>query len=196
VLTGSHAFHDLFPRLQALTPVVLPLEQIAGMQCVSPQLKHASELSRRGGRPEAELLHETGFLRLDELLQLVVEFGELGVVLDRVERLVVAGVALVLPDVDESVAVADFGAPGADEVDLLFLVSLPKNCEPFAMPRTLFSGMFAIFGYQLPTSSTYSSTLLGFTSWKTMLCTYLPRASTCEKLRSISWSIFRPSSVP
>jgi hypothetical protein len=35
---------------------------------------------------------------------------------------VVAGVALVLPDVDESVAVADFGAPGTDEVDLVDLV--------------------------------------------------------------------------
>lgn len=88
------------------------------MECVSPQLKHASELSRRGGRPEAELLHEAGALRLDELLELAVEFSEFGVVRDRVERLVVAGVTLVLPDVDESIAVADFGAPGADEVDL------------------------------------------------------------------------------
>ena len=34
----------------------------------------------------------------------------------------VAGVTLVLPDVDESIAVTDFGAPGADEVDLFDLV--------------------------------------------------------------------------
>ena len=34
----------------------------------------------------------------------------------------VAGVTLVLPDVHESIAVADFGAPGADEVDLVNLV--------------------------------------------------------------------------
>lgn len=124
ILTSSHAFHDLLPRLQALTPVVLPLEQIARVKCVSPQLEHASELSRRGGRPEAELLHETGALRLDELLKLVVELGEVGVALNCVERLVVAGVALVLPDVDEGVAVTDFGAPGADKVDLVFLISL------------------------------------------------------------------------
>jgi hypothetical protein len=98
--------------------MVLPLEQIAGMECVSPQLKHASELSRRGGRPEAKLLHETRALRLDELLQLIVEFGEVGVVLNLVEGLVVARVTLVLPDVDESIAVTYFSAPGAYEVDL------------------------------------------------------------------------------
>lgn len=80
ILTSSNTFHNLLPRLQALTPVVLPLEQIARMQCVSPQLKHASELSRRGGRPEAELLHEAGALRLDELLELAVELGKFGVV--------------------------------------------------------------------------------------------------------------------
>ena len=103
------------------------------MECVSSQLKHASELSRRGGRPEAELLHEAGALRLDELLQLVIEFGKLGVVLDRVERLVVASVALVLPDVDESVAVADLCAPGADEVDLVCLVSFAKDRRLFSI---------------------------------------------------------------
>ena len=123
VLTSPNTFHDLLPRLQALTPVVLPLEQIARMECVSPQLKHTSKLSRRSSRPEAELLHEAGALRLDELLQLAVEFGKFRVVRDRIERLVVAGVTLVLPDVDESIAVADFGAPGADEVDLFHLVS-------------------------------------------------------------------------
>jgi hypothetical protein len=79
-LTSSYAFHDLLPRLQALTPVVLPLEQIARMECVSPQLKHASQLSRRGGRPEAELLHEAGALRFDKFLELAVEFCEFGVV--------------------------------------------------------------------------------------------------------------------
>lgn len=68
-------------------------------------------------------MHEAGALRLDEFLELAVEFCELRVVRDRVERLVVAGVALVLPDVDESIAVADFGAPGADEVDLFDPVS-------------------------------------------------------------------------
>lgn len=166
--------------------MVLPLEQIARVQCVSPQLEHTSQLSRRGGRPEAELLHEAGALRLDEFLELVIEFGEFGVVLNIVERLVVARVALVFPDVDESVAVTDFGAPGADEVDLVCLIRFLNMRVVHWSQHTLFSGMFAIRGYHLPTSSTYSSTLLGLTSWKTMLCTYLPRASTCEKLRSIS----------
>lgn len=98
---------------------MLPLKQITRVQCVSPQLEHAPQLSRRGGRPEAELLHEAGALRLDEFLELVVEFGEFGVVLNVVKRLVVARVALVFPDVDESIAITDFGAPGADEVDLV-----------------------------------------------------------------------------
>jgi hypothetical protein len=67
-------------------------------------------------------LHEAGALRLDEFLELAVEFCELRVVRDRVKRLVITGVTLVLPDVDEGIAVADFGAPGADKVDLFDLV--------------------------------------------------------------------------
>lgn len=61
---------------------------------------------------------------------------------------------------------------------------------------TLFSGMEAIFGYQPPTSSVYSSTFSGLTSWKTIEWTYLPRARTWEKLRSMSLSSSRPSGVP
>ena len=68
-------------------------------------------------------MHEAGALRLDEFLELAVELCKLRVVRDCVKRLVVTGVTLVLPDVDEGVAVADFGAPGADEVDLFDLVS-------------------------------------------------------------------------
>lgn len=113
-LTSSYTFHDLLPRLQALTPVVLPLQQIAGVKGVRPQFEDASELSRRGSRPEAELLHEAGALGADEFLESAVKLGEFGVVLDGVERLVVAGVALVFPDVDKGIAVADFGAPRAD----------------------------------------------------------------------------------
>lgn len=47
--------------------------------------------------------------------------------LDRVQRGMVAGVALVLPDVDEGVAVADFSAPGAYKMDLNDLSALPKD---------------------------------------------------------------------
>lgn len=100
--------------------MVLPLKKVTRVQSVCPQFKHTAELPRRGGGPKAELLHQTGTLRVDELLELAVELGELGVVLDGIERLVVAGVTLVLPDVAESIAVADFGAPRADEVDLKF----------------------------------------------------------------------------
>jgi hypothetical protein len=45
-------------------------------------------------------LHEGDFLGIDEFLEVVVEFGEFGVMLNRVEGGVVAGVALVFPDVD------------------------------------------------------------------------------------------------
>jgi hypothetical protein len=69
------------------------------------------------------------------------------------------------------------------------VLQLPTRC-------TLFSGMDAIFGYQFPTSSVYSSTLSGLTSWNTIEWTYLPRAKTCEKLRSMSLSSSRPSGVP
>lgn len=103
--------------------MVLPLEQVAGVEGVGPQLEDAAELARRGGGPEAELLHQAVALGADELLELAVELGELRVVLDGVEGLVVAGVALVLPDVHEGVTVADFGAPGADQVDLFVAVS-------------------------------------------------------------------------
>jgi hypothetical protein len=61
---------------------------------------------------------------------------------------------------------------------------------------TLFSGMLAIRGYQLPTSLVYSSTLSGLTSWNTIEWTYFPLANTCEKDLSISLSICWPSFVP
>lgn len=123
ILTSSDSLHDLPSRLQALTPVVLPLKKVTRVQSVRPQFKHTAEFPRRRGGPKAELLHQAGALRVDELLELAVEFGELWVVLDGIERLVVAGVTLVLPDVAEGVAVADFGAPGADQVDLFVAVS-------------------------------------------------------------------------
>lgn len=117
-LTSTNTLHNLLPGLQALPPVVLPLEQVARMEGVCPQLEHTAELPRRAGRPEAELLHQTRALGVNERLKLAVEFGELGVVLDAVQRVVVAGVALVLPDVHKGVAVADFGPPRTYKVNL------------------------------------------------------------------------------
>jgi hypothetical protein len=134
VLTSSDTLHDLLPRLQALTPVVFPLKQVTRVQRISPQLKHTAELSWRCRRPEAEFLHKTCALRFDELLQLVVELGKLGVVLDRVKGLVVAGVALVFPDVHKGVAVAHFSTPGANEVHLGRKVSSLKTAYLPACP--------------------------------------------------------------
>lgn len=78
----------------------LPLEQVARVQSVGSQLEDAAKLPRRAGWPEAELLHQRSLLALDQLLQLLVELGELWVVLNAVQGRVVASVALVLPDVD------------------------------------------------------------------------------------------------
>lgn len=96
----SHTLHNLSPRREALLPVRLPLQQVTRMQRVGSQLKDTAELTRWRSRPEAELLHEGRLLAGDERLELGVESRKVGVVLDRVERGVVAGVALVLPDVD------------------------------------------------------------------------------------------------
>lgn len=98
--------------------MVLPLEQIARVKRIRSQFEHATKLPRRTRRPEAKLLHQTGTFRGDQTLKLAVELREFGMVLYGMERGVVAGVALILPDVDERVAVADFRAPGADEMDL------------------------------------------------------------------------------
>lgn len=70
------------------------------MQRVRSQLEDTAELTWWRGRPETELLHERRLLAGDERLELGVEGWEVGVILDGVERGVVAGVALVLPDVD------------------------------------------------------------------------------------------------
>lgn len=97
---GTHTFHDLPPCRETLLPVRLPLEQVSRVQSVAPELEDAAELAGRGGGPEAEFLHQARALGVDEGLELAVELGELGVVLDAVDGGVVAGVALVLPDVD------------------------------------------------------------------------------------------------
>lgn len=69
------------------------------MESVRTQLKDTAQLARSSGWPERELLHQRSLLGVDKRLELAVEFGELGMVLDIVQRLMVALVALVLPDV-------------------------------------------------------------------------------------------------
>lgn len=97
---GAHALHDLPPGLEAAPPVCLPLQQVAGVQRVRAEFEEAAQLARRSGRPEGKLLHERAALGVDERLQFGIKIGELGVVLDGVERGVVALISLVLPNVN------------------------------------------------------------------------------------------------
>ena len=96
----SDAFHDLTTRGQATSPVRLPLQQVSWVQGVRTKLEDATKTAGRGGWPEAELLHQGGALRGDKRLELAVKGREIRVLADFVERCMVSGVALVLPDVD------------------------------------------------------------------------------------------------
>ena len=98
--SDGRTFHDLPSCCEAFLPVRLPFKQVARVQSVRPQLKDASELPWRARRPEAKLLHQRQLLTGDQALQLLVKLGELGVVLDVVNRGVITGIALVLPDVN------------------------------------------------------------------------------------------------
>lgn len=70
------------------------------MQGIGPKLEQSAEATRRGGRPERELLHERSLLALDQALELAVKVAEFGVLRDIVQRGVVALVALVFPNVN------------------------------------------------------------------------------------------------
>ena len=72
------------------------------MEGVRAQFKNTTKLARWSGGPEAEFLHERRLLAGDELLKLSVKLGKIGVVLNRMEGLVVTRVALVFPDVHYS----------------------------------------------------------------------------------------------
>lgn len=96
----AHALHHLPAGLQPPTPVCLPLEEVSGVQCVRSQFEKAAQLAGRGGGPETEFLHQGRLLLFDQRSELAVEFGVLGVLRDGVQGTVVAGVTLVLPDVD------------------------------------------------------------------------------------------------
>jgi hypothetical protein len=82
---GSDALHDLATSLETASPVSLPLEQVAGVQCVRAELEQAAKLTWRSRGPEGELLHERGALGVDERFELGIKLGELGVMLDRVQ---------------------------------------------------------------------------------------------------------------
>lgn len=97
---SSNSFHDFAAGLESSAPVRLPLEQVAWVQRVGAKLEKAAELAGWGGWPEAELLHQRGALALDELLESLVEGGEVGMARDRMQGGVIALVSLVFPDVD------------------------------------------------------------------------------------------------
>lgn len=95
----TDALHDLSTGLEPTPPMRLPFEQVARVQSVGAEFEEAAQRARGRGRPEGEFLHERGAFAVDQGLELLVEGGEVGVVLDVVQRAVVARVALVLPDV-------------------------------------------------------------------------------------------------
>jgi hypothetical protein len=69
------------------------------VQRVGSQFEDATELSRSGGWPKRELLHQGRALRCDEGLEFRVKGGEVRMSRDGVERVVVTVVSLVFPDV-------------------------------------------------------------------------------------------------
>lgn len=96
----THALHDFSASLKAPAPVRLPLQEVAGMKLVGPQLKEPTQFSRRCGRPEAELLHQRRLFLVNQGTQLAVKFRKIGVLRDCIQRAMVTFVALVLPNVN------------------------------------------------------------------------------------------------
>lgn len=82
---GPDSLHDFSAGLEAPPPVCLPFEQVARVQSVRTKLEQAAQLAWRSGWPEGKLLHERGALSIDKALELCVELGEFGVVLDGVQ---------------------------------------------------------------------------------------------------------------
>lgn len=81
---GTDAFHDLAAGLETFAPVRLPFEEVAWVEGVGAELEDAAELAGGHCWPEGELLHQRCLLRNNQGLELVVELGKFGTVLDRV----------------------------------------------------------------------------------------------------------------
>lgn len=96
---GAHALHDLAAGLEALAPVRLPFQQVARVQRVRAELEEPAELPRRRGRPEAELLHERDVFGRNERFERQLEGRVVGMSRDSMQGIVVAVIALILPDV-------------------------------------------------------------------------------------------------
>lgn len=97
---SSDTLHNLTASLETLAPVCLPFQQVAWVQSVGAKFEDAAELAWWRGWPKGELLHERNLLAVDELLEAFVEWWKLWVCRNGVQRLMVAVVLLVLPDVD------------------------------------------------------------------------------------------------
>lgn len=64
-------------------------------------------------------MHQVDLLRSDESVQLFLKGWKFWMVLDAVQRRVIARVALVFPDMDESFAVANFRPPASHQMHFL-----------------------------------------------------------------------------
>ena len=94
----SNALHDVSSRLEARTPVRLPLQQVAGVERVRAQLEDAAEVARWGRGPEGELLHQVGAAAGEEPWEGRSKFLVVGRVGGEVVKgVVVASIALVFP---------------------------------------------------------------------------------------------------
>ena len=95
----TDSLHDLTPSGNARTPMRFPFKKISRMKDIRTELKDSTEVARRCGRPERELLHQVGATAFQEFRKLLLEFlVDRG--LEAVERAMIAGVSLVLPDVN------------------------------------------------------------------------------------------------
>lgn len=133
---STNSLHDLTAGLEASSPVSLPFKQVSRVQSVGAQLKHASELAGRGGRPERKFLHKRNILGVDEGVKLLVKLVEFRSAGNGMSGLVVSLVLLVLPDVNcrptleyhsqrgthqltKGIAIADLCSPASNQVDLI-----------------------------------------------------------------------------
>lgn len=86
-------------RLEALAPVLLPLEELARLEVVGAQLVDAARLLRVRRRPKSKLLAQPVGAALEEGPQRSVEVGAQRRLVQRSDARVVASVPVVLPDV-------------------------------------------------------------------------------------------------
>ncbi|KAI3488189.1 hypothetical protein L1887_47728 [Cichorium endivia] len=112
---GADGLYELATRLEAAPPVLLPLEQMAGLEVVRPELVQAVGGARGRRGPEAELLGEPVGSIAEQRAQLLCELLKVCVLSERRLGLVVSGVAVVLPDVVERLEVTDDHLPRAGE---------------------------------------------------------------------------------